>query len=132
VSLGADNAVCKTEFVEAMRRRLDDDGLPGTNVDDPGVNKNLGALGQAVFRIATVQAQTRSNAASDAAFWQWVGAVTAWLTALDAWQNGVTAAFTAWAPTTAPELALKAALVAVPAPGLPPGVAPVTIVGRIE
>jgi hypothetical protein len=131
VSLGADNVVCKGEFVEAMRDRLDADGLPGSNVDEPGVNKNLGALGQAVFRIATVHAQTTSTAASDAAFWQWVSNVTAWLTAVDAWQNGVTAAFTAWTPTTAPEIALKTALSAVPVPGPPPAAAPAALGGRI-
>jgi hypothetical protein len=131
VSLGPDNIVSKNEFVEAMRQRLDADGLPGTNVDRPDVNKNLAALGQAVFRIATVHAQTTSSAAQDAAYWQWITDVGAWLTALDTWQNGVTAAFTAWAPATAPETTLRTALLAVPAPGAPPLVAPATLSGRV-
>jgi hypothetical protein len=131
VSLGADNVICKNEFVEAMRQRLNADGLPGTNVDLPEVNKNLAALGQAIFRIATVHAQTTSGAAQDAAFWTWIAGVAAWLTAVDAWQNGVTAAFTAWAPATAPETALRTALLAVPAPGAPPAPAPTTLGGRV-
>jgi hypothetical protein len=60
-----------------------------------------------------------------------VTAVTAWLTALDAWQNGVTAAFTAWTPATAPEVALRTALLAVPAPGVPPTAAPAALGGRV-
>lgn len=131
MSLGTDNAVCKSEFVDAMRQRLNDDGLNGGNVDDPSVNKNFGALAEAVFRIATVHAQTTSSSAADAAFWQWVSDVAAWLGAVDAWQNGVTAAFTAWTPATAPEIALKTALLAVPAPGPAPVAAPAALGGRI-
>ena len=131
MSLGTDNVVCKDEFVAAMRQRLDADGLPGINVDRPDVNKNLAALGQAVFRIATVHAQTTSSAAHDVAFWQWITDVAAWLAAVDAWQNGVTAAFTAWTPATAPETALRTQLLAVPAPGAPPAAAPATLSGRV-
>lgn len=131
MSLGPDNTVCKTEFVEAMRTRLNADGLPGSNVDEPSVNKNLAALGEAVFRIATVHAATASSAAADAAYWQWVAAVTAWLGQLRAWQTGVTAAFTAWTPTQPAEVALKTALLAVPVGGPPPPAAPATLSGRI-
>lgn len=130
--LGADHTLCKQEFVEAMRKRLNDDNLPGSNVDDPSVNKNLAALGQAVFRIATVHAQVTSNAGADAAYWQWVADVAAWLAALRAWQTGITAAFTAWVPGTPPDVALKTALLAVPAPGAPPAAAPATLTGRLE
>ena len=132
MSLGPDNVICKDEFVEAMRQRLDADGLPGTNVDRPDVNKNLAALGQAIFRIATVHAQTTSSAAQDAAFWAWIAGVGVWLAAVDAWQNGVTAAFTAWVPATPAETALRTAVLAVPVPGVPPAPAPTTLTGRVE
>ena len=63
MSLGADNAVCKKEFVEAMRAVLDQMTPPhGSNVDPPSqANDNLGALGTAVFNIATKDAQTWSG-----------------------------------------------------------------------
>ena len=131
MSLGADNVVCKNEFVDAMRERLNADGLPGSNVDLPDVNKNLAALGQAVFRIATVHAQTTSSAAQDAAFWTWIAGVAAWLTAVDAWQNGVTTAFTTWVPAPAAETALRTAVLAVPAPGAPPAPVPTSLAGRV-
>jgi hypothetical protein len=114
MTLGADNTICKKEYVDAMRP------IAGDNVDLPQIQDNLGALGTAVFRVATVHATTVSNAASDAAFWAWVGAIAAW-------QTGVVAAVTAWAPTAPAEQALRTALLAIPAP--PP--APTSQSGRI-
>jgi hypothetical protein len=132
MALGTDNTTCKTEFVEAMRARLVADDLPGENVDRDDVQKNLGALGQAVFRIATVHAQTNSNAVTDTTFWQWINQVNAWLSALSTWQQGVAQAFANWTPTQPAEQALKTQLVAVPNPGLPPASAPTSLSGRIE
>jgi len=133
MALGSDNTVCAGEFVEAMRARLNMLNPPaGGNVDDPNVKPNLVALGQAVFQILTVDAQTFSNAASDAAFWAWIAAVNAWLGKLSAWQAGVTAAFNAWAPATAPDQTLKAALAAVAAPGAAPAAAPSQLTGVVK
>jgi hypothetical protein len=130
--LGSDNTVCAGEFVEAMRARLDALSPPaGGNVDDSNVKPNLVALGQAVFRILTADAQTFSDASSDAAFWLWVASVNAWLGRLSAWQVGVAAAFSGWAPATAPDLALKTALTAVVAPGAPP-TAPSSLTGVVK
>jgi hypothetical protein len=107
MTLGADNAICKQEFVDAMRP------IAGDNVDIPQIQDNLGALGTAVFRISTVQATTVSDAAADAAFWAWVSGIAAW-------QSGVAAAVTGWTPATAPEQALRTALLAIPSPPAAP------------
>jgi hypothetical protein len=116
-----------------MRARLiaDDPGA-GANVDQPAIQANLGALGLAVYRIATVHAETVSDAATDAAFWQWVADVQAWLAALSAWQNSVAQAFAAWAPTVPAERTLQAKLTQSPAPGAPPVLAPTALQGRLE
>jgi hypothetical protein len=119
MGLGSDHATAATEFVEAMRP------IAGDNVDLAPVQANLGALGLAVYRTLTVDAETVADGTSDAAFWQWVAAVQAWMTA-------VTQAIAAWVPATAPELALKAALTAVPGPGAPPNSAPTSVTGRIS
>lgn len=133
MGLGPDNGICKTEFVEAMRARLiADDPKAGDNVDREDVQKNLGALGLAVYRIATVHAETNSDAATDAAFWQWVSDVNAWLSKLSTWQKGVAQAFAAWTPTLPAEQALKTALIAVSDPGSPPASAPTALKGEIE
>jgi hypothetical protein len=132
MGLGPDREICKTEFVEAMRARLiAEDPSAGANVDTPPIQANFGALGQAIYRIATVHAETASDAASDAAFWQWVSDVNAWLAALSNWQNGVALAFAAWAPTLPAEQALRAALTAVAGPGVLPAVTPTGLRGRI-
>lgn len=133
MSLGPDNAVAATAFVEAMRARLvAQDPALGPNVDDPAVRPNLEALGEAVFRIATVHAETVADSASDAQFWAWVAGVQTWVTALAAWQTGVRAAFAAWTPTQPAEQALKTALLAVAVPPAPPAAAPTALRGTIE
>ena len=133
MSLGADNTICRTEFVEAMRARLiADDPSAGANVDQPAIQANLGALGLAVYRIATVHTETLSDAGTDAAFWQWVADVQAWLAALSDWQSSVAQTFDAWAPTQAAEQILRAALKQIPAPGAPPALAPTALQGRLE
>jgi hypothetical protein len=133
MSLGLDKTIAATEFVEAMRARLvAQNPTLGPNVDDPAVRPNLEALGQAVFKIATVHAETVANGASDAQFWAWVAGVQAWVTDLAAWQTGVRAAFNAWTPAQPAEQTLKAALLAVPDPPAPPAAAPTALRGTIE
>src|SRR5215212_3135153 len=106
--LGSNPDKCTTELVEAMRARLNAlDPPQGSNVDDPEVQKNFAALGQAVFQIATALAATTSDASEDAAFWAWMADVQAWLLKLSTWQAGVAQAFTNWAPATAPEISLR-------------------------
>jgi hypothetical protein len=119
MGLGSDHTTAATEFVEAMRPIAKD------NVDLKEVRRNLDALGLAVYRTLTVDAETVSDSASDAAFWQWVAAVQAWITA-------VTQAITTWTPSTPSEVALKTALTAVPGPGAPPASAPTSARGRIS
>lgn len=132
MALGSDNAIAKTEFVEAMRQRLEDEkpGL-GANVDEDGVQKNLGALGEAVFRIATVRAETVSDSTMDSAFWKWIADVNLWLSALSAWQQGVATAFSNWTPAQQPEKDLKNAITGLQAPGSPPLSGPSKIRGKI-
>ena len=129
--LGSDNAVCKKEFVEAMRARLaiDDPALAAT-VDKPGAQKNLGAMGQAVFKIATEHAQTMSEPATDAVFWAWIQAVNAWLTGAAKWQQDVRAAFNSFAPATPAEQSLRNAVLAATLPGNPPA-PPTALRGKI-
>lgn len=132
MGLGNDKTIAKNEFVSAMRARLESDqpGL-GANVDDPSVNANLGALGEAVYRIATVHAETRSDAAADSAFWQWVTDVDEWLHDLAAWRQGVTKAFADWTAAGAADQKLKADIAALNAPGSLPG-PPTFMKGKIK
>jgi hypothetical protein len=132
MSLGPDNQICKDEFIEAMRQRLmaDDPAMAG-NVDQEDVQKNLGALGLAVYRIATVHADVRADAAADPDFWDWVADVDAWMQAMATWQSGVRAAVQAWSPTQPAEQDLRDALLALADPGAPPP-APSELRGKIE
>ncbi|HEY9830332.1 MAG TPA: hypothetical protein V6D26_07125 [Stenomitos sp.] len=126
MTLGTDNTTCKTEFKEAMRP------IAGANVDRPDIDPNFGALGQAVFRIATVYAETTSDFSLDPAFWQWISNTNAWLQSLSTWQKGVSQALTNWTPTQPAEQALKTALTALPQPGNPPTPAPTLLKGKIQ
>lgn len=133
MSLGSDNKVCKEEFVNAMRARLiAEDPKLGVNVDLPSVNQNLGALGQAVFLIATTHAETVSDKATDTDFWKWITEVNTWLTALSNWQAGITNAFTAYAPLRPEEQALKNAVLGLSSPGSPPARVPTSQRGKIK
>lgn len=133
LGLGPDPGKCTTQFVEAMRARLNAMDPPqGDNVDNPDVQKNFAALGQAVFQIATALAATNSDSQEDAAFWAWIADVQAWLLKLSTWQVGVAQAFTTWAPATAPEIQLRNLVRGVTAPGAPPATAPTRMKGRIE
>ncbi len=116
MSLGTDNAVCKKEFVDAMRAVIEQNHPgQGKNVD-PGqpANDNLGALGTAVFNIATKDAETLSDQAADAVFWQWVAAVQTWI-------GDVHQAFSGWAAAAGADQTLKANVLAAPFPGTAPG-----------
>lgn len=123
----------KDEFVEAMRVRLEaDQPGAGENASHPEVQKNLDALGWAVIRTLTEHAEPFSNASNDAAFWNWVTAVNAWLNALAAWQTGVTNAFKNWTTATTAEANLKNAVINVTVPGAPPAVAPASLKGKVR
>lgn len=133
MGLGTDNTICKTEFIEAMRERLEAEeaGL-GANVDKPAVQKNLGAMGLAIYRIATMHAETVSGLSTDQSFWKWVADVNSWLLELENWRQGMAQAFANWSPTLPAEQALKAALMAMPSPGSPPAQAPTDLKGKIK
>ncbi|MEU6232936.1 hypothetical protein [Kitasatospora sp. NPDC047058] len=114
MGIGADQGSTAERFVEAMRP------IAGDNVDLPQVRANLDALGLAVYRTLTADAETASDAVADAAFWQWIRDVQRWI-------DGVATAIDGWAAATPAEAALKAALSAVPAPAA----APSALKGRI-
>jgi hypothetical protein len=107
MSLGTDNTVCKQELVEAMRP------VAGGNLDRAEVQANLGALGQAIFRIVAERAETSSDNSKDAVFWAWIGYVD---TVLATWRQ----AFSSWTPTQPAEQALKANLLPGTLPSRPP------------
>ena len=133
MGLGQNNEICKQTFVETMRARLEaEKSGQGASVDDPKVQANLGALGEAIYQIATVHAETVTDELTDQAFWQWVTEVSAWLTELAEWQQSVDKAFAAWAPVTPTEVALKDALTKAPHPGLPPVQVPTALKGKIR
>lgn len=133
MGLGPDNEMSKTEFIEAMRARLEaeETGL-GANVDEPSVQNNLGALGQAVYRIATIHAETHTDSLIDNDFWQWIEDVHSWLSALRTWQRGIDEAFNDWVPTTTAEQNLRTAIIDVSSPGPPPSLRPTSLRGRIR
>jgi hypothetical protein len=132
MGLGTDNTICTSEFIEAMRAKLEaEEPGSGKDMDNPDVQKNFVPFGQAVYRIATVRADLASDATADAVFWQWVSDVNTWLKGLSAWQKGVAQAFSAWSPTLPAEVNLRSALIAVAQPGPPPAVAPSGLKGKI-
>lgn len=133
MGLGPDREISKNEFIEAMRDRLEaeEPGL-GANVDKPSVQENLGALGQAVYRIITVHAETESNSSTDEDFWQWVADVNTWLSKLENWQKGVAQAFADWTPTNLNDQALKDAITTLPSPGSSPGLTSGILKGKIK
>jgi hypothetical protein len=132
MGLGSDKTIAMNEFVAAMRARLESEqaGL-GANVDDKSVSENLGALGQAVYRIATVHAETRSDTTADSAFWQWIIDVDDWLHDLAAWRQGVTKAFADWTAAGTANQKLKADIAALSAPGSLPS-PPTFMKGKIK
>jgi hypothetical protein len=116
MSLGPNNTICTEELIRAMRARLerDEPGL-GAAVDKPGAQKNLAAYGEAIYQIAH-RATVEADRASDAAFWAWVNALTEYVTGLNKWQQQVSEAFRAWAPTDRSSQQLRAQLLALEPP----------------
>jgi hypothetical protein len=136
--LGATNEACVSELIEAMRSRVIADAPDAAtgqalaqNLDKPEVQRNLAPIGDAVFRILTLNARPSADASTDAAFWQWVAAVHARLAAAEAWQQGVAAAFAAWTPVSAADVALKHAVSLLPAPAAAHPSSPSSLAGEV-
>jgi hypothetical protein len=127
--MALDRQKVKDEFVEAMRTRL---GPNGNNVDDAEVQQNFDALGWGVIRTLTQHAETLSGAEGGADLLAWAADVNKWLAALAAWQQGVTTAFSNWAPATGPEKTFRNAVLNVTVPGAPPASALTGLKGRIK
>jgi hypothetical protein len=133
MSLGNDHQTCTTEFVDAMRARLDSEQPPlGANVDSPDVRKNFEALGEAVFQILSARAETTSGSAQDAVFWTWVTKVTEQLVALTTWQAGVRTAVQNWSPPDSAGIQLRSAILALAVPPAAPATAPAALTGRVR
>jgi hypothetical protein len=99
MALGSDKAACAAELREAMRAQLDKlDPPAGSNVDNPAVSPNFDALGDGVFRILTVKAETFSERALDSAFWDYISGLQTEVEALRAFNTALLQAFIAWNP----------------------------------
>ncbi|MEU4713976.1 hypothetical protein AB0F73_10050 [Micromonospora purpureochromogenes] len=133
MTLGPDKTICATELREAMRSQLDTLNPPlGSNVDDPRVKPNFDALGDGVWRILTVDAETISSAAQDPMFWAFITNLRTEIEQLRAFDAGLKTAFAAWDPTLpASGTALKTALAALAVPGSTPA-APTRLDGRVR
>ncbi len=132
MSLGANNQICKDAYIAAMRARLAaEDPALEANVDLEGVQKNFGALAEALFQILTTKAEVSSAAAADPAFWQWVTSMVTWAQAMSAWQSSLRTAFQGWAPVNAPDQAFRTAVLGLTSPGAPPA-APASLKGKIQ
>jgi hypothetical protein len=127
MALTTDPPVCGEAFVEAMRANP----LAGDNVDRDDVKPNLFALGGAVRTILVDEAEIISDAASDAAFWQWVAGLSAWAKQMEAWRSSVRAAFNDWTPADGSGKALKKAVLEASQPPAGPPAAPTRVKGRI-
>jgi hypothetical protein len=132
MALGSDHQTCTTEFVEAMRAKLDQRTPPsGANVDRPDVRPNFEALGEAVFQILSARADTRSQPAQDPAFWNWAEAVSVRLAELRGWQQGLRQAVQNWSPPDVAGQQLRAAILDLTLPGSAP-TSPASLTGRIQ
>ncbi|MFZ3561356.1 hypothetical protein [Streptomyces sp. BH055] len=133
MSLGPDNTTCAAELREAMRARLDAlDPPAGANVDSEQVRPNFDALGQAVHRILTVDAETFSAAAQDPAFWTFLLDVRAEVEQLRAFDANLKAAFAAWDPALpASGATLKATIAGLAVPTTTPA-APTSLKGELR
>jgi hypothetical protein len=122
MALGPDETICKQEYIETMRARMEADSPgSGKNMDDLDVQKTFDTFAQVLYRVATVHAETRSDAATDTDYWAWVNGVNAWLSAMAAWQSGVHKAFSDWAPVAPIDQALRNAVLALAdPPAVPP------------
>jgi hypothetical protein len=127
MSLGADQAICATRLKTAMHDILEQQKAgSGANVDLPQVKPSFDGLGMGVFSILTMDAEVVTSPA----FWQWLSQLGSWITQMQAWHVGVKAAVTAWAPTSATDIQLRSAILALADPA-PPGIAPPAFQGKI-
>jgi hypothetical protein len=133
MALGPDKTTCATELREAMRAQLDTLDPPlGGNVDQPQVRPNFDALGDGVWRILTLDAETISTAAQDPVFWTFVATLRTEVEQLRGFDAGLKTAFAAWDPALpASGVALKAAVAALGVPGSTPA-APTGVNGKIR
>ena len=134
--MALNRTVCKDAFVEAMRERLTPEGRDvASNVDREDIQKNLDALGHAVFDILTIDAEAISSTAPATLknFWVWINEVQAYLTALAAWQNALQTALDNFAGIGIPTaIDLQNELTPpIPSPPPPPLEAPSEILGKI-
>ena len=132
MALGPDETICRQEYIETMRARMEADNPgSGKNMDDPNVQKTFDTFAQVLYRVATVHAETQSDASTDTPYWSWVNGVNAWLSAMAAWQSGVHTAFSNWAPVGAADQALRNAVLALSDPP-PVPLPPSAIKGKVE
>lgn len=133
MTLGPDRTKCATQLSEAMRAELDKRNPPaGSNVELEEVKANFGALGDGVWRILTLDAETTSASAQDSTFWSFVSTLRGEVEALRAFDAGLKAAVALWDPATpASGTALKAAIAALTVPPSTPA-APATLTGKIR
>ena len=85
------------------QRLVAEDPALEANVDLEGVQKNFGALAEALFQILTTKAEVSSAAAADPAFWQWVTSMVTRAPAMSAWQSNLRPPSTGWAPVQPPD-----------------------------
>ncbi|HEY3000941.1 MAG TPA: hypothetical protein VGJ44_01215 [Kribbellaceae bacterium] len=133
MSLGPDKTTCATELREAMRAQLDTlDPPAGKNVDKPEVKPNFDALGEGIWRILTVDAETISTATQDQTFWDFIGALRTEVEQLRAFDAGLKTAVAAWDPAVpASGTTLQAAIAALTVPSSTPA-APTSLNGKVR
>jgi len=133
MTLGPDKATCATELREAMRTQLNTlDPPQGSNVDNEKVKPNFDALGDGVWRILTVDAETFSTTTQDSVFWAFIATLRTEIEQLRAFDAGLKTAFAAWDPTLpASGTTLKTAIAALTVPTSTPA-APTGLTGRIR
>lgn len=140
MSLDGNAEISKQAFVKAMKERLEtlddqaskDIALQAINEKKGEVQKNLGALGQAVYSILTDHAETTSSLSNDSDFWQWIQLVNAWLKDLSTWQEGVEKSFRDWQPGSEEGKDLKNKLLKLNSPKQPPNSPPKSLRGKIQ
>jgi hypothetical protein len=132
MALGPDETICKQEYIETMRARMEADNPgSGKNMDEPDVQKTFDTFAQVLYRVATLHAETRSDATTDAHYWSWIAAVGDWLSAMAVWQNGIRQAFTSWAPVHPVDQALQSAVLQLASPGPVPA-PPSALRGKVQ
>ncbi len=133
MSLGPDKTICATELREAMRTQLDTLAPPaGANVDDPKVRPNFDALGDGVYKILTIDAETITAAAQDPVFWTFLDNLRTEIEQLRTFDAGLKTAFAAWDPSQpASGTSLKGAIAALVVPGSTPAT-PASLKGKLR